>query len=42
MELGLRDRLSQAFWHEQQKGRTIKTPHGDVVHLDIRQLGEKK
>ena len=26
MELGPRDRLSQAFWHEQQKGRTIKTP----------------
>ena len=42
MELGPRDRLSQAFWHEQQKGRTIKTPQGDVVHLDIRQLGEKK
>ena len=42
MELGPRDRLSQAFWHEQQKGRTIKTPHGDVVHLDIRHLGEKK
>jgi fumarate reductase flavoprotein subunit len=42
MELGPRDRLSQAFWHEQQKGRTIKTPHGDVVHLDIRQLGEQK
>ena len=31
MELGPRDRLSQAFWHEQQKGRTVKTPHGDVV-----------
>jgi fumarate reductase flavoprotein subunit len=42
MELGPRDRLSQAFWHEQQKGRTIKTPFGDVVHLDIRQLGEQK
>jgi fumarate reductase flavoprotein subunit len=42
MELGPRDRLSQAFWHEQQKGRTIKTPHGDVVHLDIRHLGEQK
>ena len=42
MELGPRDRLSQAFWHEQRKGRTIKTPHGDVVHLDIRHLGEKK
>jgi len=42
MELGPRDRLSQAFWHEQKKGRTIGTPHGDVVHLDIRHLGEKK
>src|SRR6202795_2153180 len=42
MELGPRDRLCQAFWHEQQKGRTIKTPQGDVVHLDIRSLGEKK
>jgi len=41
MELGPRDRLSQAFWHEQQKGRTIETPHGDVVHLDLRHLGEK-
>jgi fumarate reductase flavoprotein subunit len=40
MELGPRDILSQAFWHEQQKGRTIKTPHGDVVHLDMRHLGE--
>jgi fumarate reductase flavoprotein subunit len=42
MELGPRDRLSQAFWHEQKKGRTINTPHGDVVHLDIRHLGERK
>ena len=42
MELGPRDRLSQAFWHEQQEGRTIKTPQGDMVHLDIRHLGEKK
>ncbi len=42
MELGPRDRLSQAFWHEQQKSRTIKTPQGDVVHLDIRHLGERK
>jgi fumarate reductase flavoprotein subunit len=41
MELGPRDRLSQAFWHEQKKGRTIKGPHGDVVHLDLRHLGEK-
>ncbi|MCP4697298.1 MAG: fumarate reductase (quinol) flavoprotein subunit [Gammaproteobacteria bacterium] len=42
MELGPRDRLSQAFWHEQKKGRTIKTRHGDVVHLDLRRLGEAK
>ena len=42
MELGPRDRLSQAYWHEKQKGRTIKGPHGDVVHLDLRHLGEKK
>jgi len=42
MELGPRDRLSQAFWHEQKKGRTIETPHGHVVHLDLRQLGEQK
>jgi len=42
MELGPRDRLSQAFWHEQQKGRTVATPLGDVVYLDLRHLGEKK
>jgi len=42
MELGPRDRLSQAFWGEQQKGRTIASPFGDVVHLDLRHLGEKK
>ncbi len=42
MELGPRDRLSQAFWHEKQKGRTIDTPHGAAVHLDLRHLGEKK
>lgn len=42
MELGPRDRLSQAFWHEQQKGRTVETPFGDAVNLDIRHLGEKK
>ena len=41
MELGPRDRLSQAFWHEQQKGRTIEGPHGSAVHLDLRHLGEK-
>jgi fumarate reductase flavoprotein subunit len=43
MELGPRDRLSQAFWHEDRKGRTIETQWGtNVVHLDLRQLGEKK
>lgn len=43
MELGPRDKLSQSFWHEQQKGRTIKDPlWGDVVHLDLRHLGENK
>jgi fumarate reductase flavoprotein subunit len=39
MELGPRDRLSQAFWHEQRKGRTVPTPQGDAVHLDLRALG---
>ncbi len=42
MELGPRDRLSQAFWHEHKKGKTIATEYGDVVHLDIRHLGEDK
>ncbi|WP_281546328.1 fumarate reductase (quinol) flavoprotein subunit [Grimontia sp. SpTr1] len=41
MELGPRDKVSQAFWHEQQKGNTIKHPLGDVVHLDLRHLGEE-
>jgi fumarate reductase flavoprotein subunit len=39
MELGPRDRLSQAFMKEQEKERTIKGPYGDYVHLDIRHLG---
>jgi fumarate reductase flavoprotein subunit len=42
MELGPRDRLSQAFWHEERKGRTIDTPQGSAVHLDLRHLGEAK
>ncbi len=42
MELGPRDRLSQAYWHEKRKGRTVTTPHGEAVHLDLRHLGEKK
>src|SRR5574341_841024 len=41
MELGPRDRLSQAFVAEMEKGRTLKGPYGDYVHLDIRHLGEK-
>ena len=41
MELGPRDRLSQAFTKELEKERTIKGPHGDYVHLDIRHLGEE-
>jgi len=41
MELGPRDRLSQAFVKEMEKGRTIETPHGHVVHLDIRHVGER-
>ena len=41
MELGPRDRLSQAFVKELEKGRTIDTPYGPVVHLDLRHLGEK-
>ena len=39
MELGPRDRLSQAFVKEVEKGRTVDTPYGPVVHLDLRHLG---
>jgi fumarate reductase flavoprotein subunit len=41
MELGPRDRLSQAFVKEVEKGRTVDTPYGPVVHLDLRHLGER-
>ncbi len=41
MELGPRDRLSQAFMRERDKGGTIPSDGGPVVHLDIRHLGEK-
>ncbi|MGH9579730.1 MAG: fumarate reductase (quinol) flavoprotein subunit, partial [Terriglobales bacterium] len=41
MELGPRDRLSQAFVKEMEKGRTVEGPYGPVVHLDLRHLGEK-
>ncbi len=39
MELGPRDRLSQAFIHEVEKGRTTDSPWGPIVHLDLRHLG---
>ncbi|WP_248580666.1 fumarate reductase (quinol) flavoprotein subunit [Nocardioides sp. InS609-2] len=39
MELGPRDRLSQAFVHEEEEGRTVETPYGNVVYLDLRHLG---
>lgn len=42
MELGPRDRVSQAYWHELQKGNTVTTPWGECVLLDMRHLGEKK
>jgi fumarate reductase flavoprotein subunit len=41
MELGPRDRVSQAYWHEVQKGNTVTTPWGECVLLDMRHLGEK-
>ncbi len=42
MELGPRDRLSQAFVKEQEKGGTMVGEYGHYVHLDIRHLGKKK
>jgi fumarate reductase flavoprotein subunit len=41
MELGPRDRVSQAFWHEQKKGNAVPTQWGDSMLLDMRHLGEK-
>ncbi|GAB3929469.1 fumarate reductase flavoprotein subunit [Microlunatus endophyticus] len=41
MELGPRDRVSQAIYGEIQKGRAIDTPYGAVVNLDLRHLGAK-
>ena len=41
MELGPRDKLSQAFVHEEEKGRVFEGPYGTYVHLDVRHLGEK-
>jgi len=42
MELGPRDRLSQAFWHEQKKGNTVETAWGDCVLMDMRHLGKQR
>jgi fumarate reductase flavoprotein subunit len=42
MELGPRDRVSQAFWQEQKKGNMIPTQWGDAMLLDMRHLGEAK
>ena len=41
MELGPRDRLSQAFVKELEKGRTHQGPYGPYVHLDLTHLGRK-
>jgi fumarate reductase flavoprotein subunit len=41
MELGPRDRVSQAIHHEIERGRAIESPYGSVVHLDLRHLGEE-
>ena len=42
MELGPRDKLSQCFVKEHDKGNTMPGAYGDVVYLDIRHLGEQK
>jgi len=45
MELGPRDRLSQAFYWEREAGRTVKQEkfdNIDAVLLDLRHLGEEK
>ena len=41
MELGPRDKLSQAFMQEQDGGRVFEGPYGTYVHLDVRHLGER-
>jgi fumarate reductase flavoprotein subunit len=42
MELGPRDRVSQAMFQEFEKGRAFQGPYGDYLHLDLRHLGEHK
>ena len=41
MELGPRDKLSQAFMKEQDAGRVFEGDYGTYVHLDVRHLGER-
>ena len=41
MELGPRDRVSQAFWQEERKGNMLETRWGPCMLLDMRHLGEK-
>ena len=41
MELGPRDRISQAIFHEIEQGRAVDSPYGEVVHLDLRHMGAK-
>ena len=41
MELGPRDKLSQAFMKEQDAGRVFPGEYGTYVHLDVRHLGEQ-
>lgn len=43
MELGPRDRVSQAFYQDHQKGNMIEHERwGSVMNLDLRHLGEAK
>ncbi|MDA1193883.1 MAG: fumarate reductase (quinol) flavoprotein subunit [Planctomycetota bacterium] len=42
MELGPRDRLSQAFYWEREAGNVFEDEMGSYVHLDVRHLGEEK
>jgi fumarate reductase flavoprotein subunit len=41
MELGPRDRVSQAFWQDERKGNMLETQWGPCMLLDMRHLGEK-
>jgi fumarate reductase flavoprotein subunit len=42
MELGPRDRVSQAMFGEIEKGRAFPGPYGEYLHLDLRHLGAHK